>query len=97
MICYFDIFSNLWYFNYIEIHFLPLSQKSAILKIDTCPFHKWDMITHTKRVMAFNPGRVQLYPRVATHLKHTITYHTPEQKWHHSRSNRQKSIIEGCF
>ena len=43
------------------------------------------MITHTKRAMAFNPGRVQLYPRVATHLKHTRTYHTPEEKFHNSR------------
>ena len=55
------------------------------------------MITHTKRTMAFNPGGMQPYPRVAAHLKHTRTYDTPEQKWHNSRSNQQKSIIEGCF
>ena len=48
------------------------------------------MITHTKRAMAFNSGRVLQYPRAATH-------HSPGQKLHNSRSNLHKSIIEGYF
>ena len=60
------------------------------MKIGTCPFHKWDMITHTKRAMAFNSGRVLQYPRAATH-------HSPGQKLHNSRSNHHKSIVEGYF
>ena len=76
---------------------MALGPKKSILKIGTCPFYKWDMITQTKRAMAFNPGRVLLYLRVATQIKHKRTYHIPGQKLHNSQSNYQKSIIEGSF